>query len=183
MSFLTSSFKFASRFEKGSSSNSILGFAARLLAIATLCFSPPLNSYLSSFCVVTNALRLNFYDMSNTSKDKPVRHKIDTNRLDAVTAGYFHKPAVPADNAASNIPLKENDKEDTTMKKILEVEGMMCEHCKAAVEKALASVDGVKSSDADLKAGTASVTLTSDVTDETLAQAVTDAGYKIKGIK
>jgi len=60
---------------------------------------------------------------------------------------------------------------------------MMCEHCKAAVEKALASVDGVKSSDADLKAGTASVTLTSDVTDETLAQAVTDAGYKIKGIK
>lgn len=69
------------------------------------------------------------------------------------------------------------------MKKILEVEGMMCEHCKAAVEKALASVDGVKSSDADLKAGTASVTLTSDVTDETLAQAVTDAGYKIKGIK
>lgn len=138
---------------------------------------------LSSFCVVTNALRLNFYDMSNTSKDKPVRHKIDTNRLDAVTAGYFHKPAVPADNAASNIPLKENDKEDTTMKKILEVEGMMCEHCKAAVEKALASVDGVKSSDADLKAGTASVTLTSDVTDETLAQAVTDAGYKIKGIK
>lgn len=70
------------------------------------------------------------------------------------------------------------DKGEMKMIKVLNVEGMMCEHCKARVIKVLEGVDGVKSADVDLAAKTATVELSEDVADEILVAAVTDAGYE-----
>lgn len=69
------------------------------------------------------------------------------------------------------------------MTKVLTVEGMMCVHCKANVEKALSAVAGVTSAVADLEAKTATVTLAAPVADEVLTAAVTDAGYEVKGVQ
>ncbi|MBR3358228.1 MAG: cation transporter [Solobacterium sp.] len=68
------------------------------------------------------------------------------------------------------------------MKKTLNVEGMMCEHCEARVKKALEKVDGVKCAVADKDAGTAVVELEKDVADEILIKAVEDQDYTVKGI-
>lgn len=69
------------------------------------------------------------------------------------------------------------------MKKILTVEGMQCEHCKASVEKALSGVSGVSSAKVDLKKKTATVTLSGDVSDAALTQAVADTGFAVVGIE
>ncbi|MCD8085277.1 MAG: heavy metal translocating P-type ATPase [Clostridiales bacterium] len=76
-----------------------------------------------------------------------------------------------------------NQNEVKTMTKVLTVEGMMCVHCKARVEKALSAVAGVTSAVADLEAKTATVTLDAPVADEVLTAAVTDAGYEVKGVQ
>ena len=76
----------------------------------------------------------------------------------------------------------EKNKEDTDMKKTLDVEGMMCEHCEARVKKALEAVDGVESASADHNAGKAVVVLTEDVDDAVLKKAVEDQDYKVTGI-
>ena len=68
------------------------------------------------------------------------------------------------------------------MKKTIEIEGMMCQHCQAFVKKALDAVEGVEATDVDLSAGKATVTLAVDVADDVLTSAVTDAGYKVTGI-
>lgn len=68
------------------------------------------------------------------------------------------------------------------MKKIIDIEGMMCPRCVAHVEKALNAIDGVEAK-ADLEKKCAEVTLTKDVPDETLAAAVTEAGYDVKGVR
>ncbi len=72
------------------------------------------------------------------------------------------------------------DKGEKKMEKTLKVEGMMCMHCKAHVEKALSAVSGVESVAVDLDAKTATVTLNTEVDDEVLTKAVTDAGYSVK---
>jgi copper chaperone CopZ len=64
------------------------------------------------------------------------------------------------------------------MKKIMAIKGMSCEHCKATVEKALKSVDGVSQAVVDLKAGNAEITLSEPVSDEALKKVVRDAGYE-----
>ncbi len=68
------------------------------------------------------------------------------------------------------------------MTKTIDIEGMMCAHCVAHVEKALNAIDGV-SAKADLENKCAVVTLTKDVSDEMLAAAVTEAGYEVKGVR
>ena len=68
------------------------------------------------------------------------------------------------------------------MKKTLDVEGMICEHCEARVKKALEAVDGVESASADHNAGKAVVVLTEDVDDAVLKKAVEDQDYKVTGI-
>lgn len=67
------------------------------------------------------------------------------------------------------------------MKKILTVEGMMCHHCQAHVQKALEAVEGVSAVEVNLEAKTATVTLAADVSDAVLTAAVTDAGYEVTG--
>ena len=108
---------------------------------------------LSSVCVVSNALRLRLWK----PKTKPVPSAAGT----------------AAEHIADN-------EEEPTMKKTVTIEGMMCAHCVAHVEKALTALPGVKAT-VDLTSGTAVVE--GDVTDEAIRAAVTDAGYTVKGIQ
>ena len=107
---------------------------------------------LSSFCVVTNALRLNFVNIYDARKDKKQKQK---NQI---------------------------IKEKKEMKKTMKIEGMMCGHCEAAVKKALEALDGVEMAEVSHEAGTAIVTLSSDVSDEVLTKAVEDKDYKVLSV-
>lgn len=108
---------------------------------------------LSSVCVVTNALRLNFVKIFSSKHDKKIRHK----------------------NALKNT---KNIKEKSAMTKTLKIEGMMCPHCEATVKSALEEVDGVLSAEVSHTEGKAEVTLSKDVPLEALQKAVEDKGYK-----
>jgi Cu2+-exporting ATPase len=110
---------------------------------------------LSSFCVVTNALRLNFFNMRNPKHDHKMRNKL------------------------KNI----NKKENKIMTKTLKIEGMMCAHCEMHTKNALEAIDGVKTAEVSHKNGTAVVTLEKDVSNDTLKKAVTDQGYKVTDIQ
>ena len=68
------------------------------------------------------------------------------------------------------------------MKKVMKIDGMMCSHCTGTVTKVLSAIDGV-TAEVSLKDKCAYITLDKDVADEVLSKAVTDAGYKVKGIK
>ena len=107
---------------------------------------------LSSFCVVSNALRLNLFDIRNAAKDKKIK------------------------------PIQQI-KEEPKMTKTLKVEGMMCPHCEARVKKALEAIDGVEEAVASHEAGTAVVTLSKDVADDTLKSAVEAQDYPVLGIE
>ena len=117
---------------------------------------------LSSFCVVTNALRLNFVDIRSTKHDHKKKH----------TAA----PAQASSCSAGSCAIKE----ETTMSKTMSIEGMMCQHCVAHVTKALTEVPGVTSVNVSLENKNAVVTGSAD--DKALIDAVTDAGYKVKKI-
>lgn len=106
---------------------------------------------LSSFCVVTNALRLNLFNIRNTKGDK--RRK--------------------------TIVVKEED----TMKKTLKIEGMMCGHCEARVKKALEALAEVTEAEVSHEAGTAIVTLNSEVSEEALKAAVEAQDYPVTAIQ
>ena len=110
---------------------------------------------LSSFCVVTNALRLNLFKMYDASKDKKIKHKKESKKK----------------------------QEESTMTKTMKIEGMMCGHCEARVKKTLESIDGVKEAVVSHEAGTAVVTLEKEVADEVLKNAVEAQEYPVKGIE
>ena len=127
---------------------------------------------LSSFCVVSNALRLNLFDLHST------RHN--------------HKTASPAaapvqsaaeNNKKSDAEAPEVKTEDNTMKKTLKVEGMMCGHCEARVKKALEALPEVDEAVVGHEAGTAIVTLNAEVADDVLKNAVEAQDYKVTGIQ
>ncbi len=123
---------------------------------------------LSSVCVVTNALRLRFFKRKGTlvaEKSAPV--------LEASHIGIGN-PAAPVEEVSQE---PENEKGSSEMKKVLIVDGMMCAHCQAHVQKALAGVEGVTEAVVDLESKKATVTLAQDVADQTLMDAVTEAGY------
>ncbi len=105
---------------------------------------------LSSFCVVTNALRLNWFNMHNTKKDKKIKAK---------------------------------KKQEVTMEKTLKIEGMMCGHCEARVQKCLEALPEVESADVSHEAGTAVVTLNADLADSILQKAVENQDYKVLSIQ
>ena len=127
---------------------------------------------LSSFCVVSNALRLNLFDLHST------RHN--------------HKTASPAaapvqsaaeNNKKSDAEAPEVKTEDNTMKKTLKVEGMMCGHCEARVKKALEALPEVDEAVVSHEAGTAIVTLNAEVADDVLKNAVEAQDYKVTSIQ
>lgn len=111
---------------------------------------------LSSFCVVTNALRLNLVNVHSPKRDK--KKKAVDIKLN-ITAG--------------------NNKEEKTVTKTIKVEGMMCPHCEAAVKKALEAIDGVKEATASHEKCEAVAELEKDVDLSVLEKAITEAGYKV----
>ena len=133
--------------------------AAGAFVRAGLTLNPMLGAAamsLSSFCVVTNALRLNFFKAHDASRDKPRGN---------------HK--------AKPIEIKTTGKEGSDMTVTLKIEGMMCPHCEARVKKALEALDGVESAVVSHEAGTAVVTGSADF--ETMKAAVEAADYKVLG--
>ena len=130
---------------------------------------------LSSFCVVTNALRLNLLNI-RSSKGDGKRSPVQLPDLEEFSALTI----VPAEEEYMEPASEPENKEETTMKKIITVEGMMCGNCQKHVQKALAAVPGVSEAVVDLDAGKATVTLSADVADKVLMDAVTEAGYTPK---
>ncbi|MCM1082852.1 MAG: heavy metal translocating P-type ATPase [Clostridium sp.] len=118
---------------------------------------------LSSFCVVTNALRLNLF--------KPSKYGIENKAADYLVA--------QADNEMNHV----EKKEENNMTKTINIEGMMCGHCEASVKKALEELDGVAEAVVSHEKGTAVVTLSSEVSDDVLKKAVEDKDYTVKGIE
>ena len=118
---------------------------------------------LSSFCVVTNALRLNLFKLHNAGMD----HK--------------RKDAIAVDIISDNSNNKKE--EDNKMTKTIHIEGMMCGHCEAHVKKALEAIDGVAEAQASHEKGTAVVTLTADVADDVLTKAVEEQDYKVISVE
>ena len=110
---------------------------------------------LSSFSVVTNALRLNFFRMHDSGRDHKIKNKLK------ITI----------------------EKETKIMEKTLKIEGMMCGHCEMHTKKALEALDGVTKASVSHKTGTAIVTLEKDISDDILKQAVADQGYKVTDIQ
>ena len=121
---------------------------------------------LSSFCVVTNALRLNLFNMHDAKKDKKLKNPAIIKEL--------------VDNNKTNH--NQENKEIGTMKKTMKIEGMMCGHCEATVKKALEGLDGVTSAEVSYEAGTAVVELSADVADDVLKKTVEDKDYKVTAI-
>ena len=126
---------------------------------------------LSSFCVVTNALRLNAFDMRSADKDVKLKNPVQTD-ADGKLLSEYTKEREAA----------ERSRKEATMTKTMKIEGMMCEHCEATVKKVLEKIDGVASADVSHKEGTAVVTLSADVADEKLKEAVEDRDYKVVSI-
>ena len=128
---------------------------------------------LSSFCVVSNALRLNLFDLHSTKHDRKPK-----------SAALPAAPVQPAaaENTAEPVSAPVV-KEDNAMKKTLHVEGMMCGHCEARVKKALEALPAVDEAVVSHEAGTAIVTLNAEVSDEDLKKAVEDQDYKVTGIE
>ena len=124
---------------------------------------------LSSFCVVSNALRLNLFGVHSTKHDRAPKNA-------ASLPAALTQPAAD-ENKESSV------KEDTAMKKTLKVEGMMCGHCEARVKKALEALPEVTEAVVSHEAGTAIVTLNADVADDVLKKAVEDQDYNVTGIQ
>ena len=111
---------------------------------------------LSSFCVVSNALRLNLFKIYDASKDKKLKAKKEKKR---------------------------SKKEDKTMKKIMHIEGMMCGHCEAAVKKALEALPQVDEAVVSHEAGTAELTLNAEIADDVLKKTVEDKDYTVTSVE
>ena len=128
---------------------------------------------LSSFCVVSNALRLNLFDLHSTKHDRKPK-----------SAALPAAPVQPAaaENTAEPVSAPVV-KEDNAMKKTLHIKGMMCCHCEARVKKALEALPAVDEAVVSHEAGTAIVTLNAEVSDADLKKAVEDQDYKVTGIE
>ena len=150
---------------------------------------------LSSIFVVGNALRLRGFKSGFTplKKGTPETEQAETKQAteqvtkqDAANAKQCMLEASADQNSKSNQEKekeKEKEKERTnTMTKVISIEGMMCNHCTGTVQKALEAVEGVKAVTMSLEQKNATVELASDVADEVLTKAVTDAGYEVKAV-
>ena len=109
---------------------------------------------LSSFTVCMNALRLNMLNIHDSKKDRPIRHKA-----------------------------KQESEGEKEMKKTMKSEGMRCSHCEASVKKALEAIDGVESAEVSHEAGTAIVTMSKEVSNDVLKNAVEAKDYNVTGIE
>jgi Cu2+-exporting ATPase len=117
---------------------------------------------MSSFCVVSNALRLNLIDVYNSQKDKKISNHTNINIMEN----------------------KNKEKvEEKNMKKTMKIEGMMCKHCEANVKKVLEGLTEVEVADVSHEAGTAVVTLNAEIDNGVLIKAVEDNDYKVLSVE
>lgn len=123
---------------------------------------------LSSFCVVSNALRLNLFDLHSTKRDRNTK------------AASLPSVLIQTDSEATTEP---EIKEEPTMKKTMNIEGMMCPHCEARVKKALEKLPEVTEAVVSYEAGTAIITLNAEVADDVLKQAVEAQDYPVTSIQ
>ena len=157
---------------------------------------------LSSFCVVTNALRLNLFKMHDASKDHPMRKRAEqvankggekaenagAVRMGAEDTRSIGQTANGNETVSKEMQKSENQKnninmEGITMTKTMNIEGMMCGHCEARVKKALEALAGVESAEVSHEKGTAVVSMSADVSDDTLKEAVEAQDYKVDSIQ
>ena len=157
---------------------------------------------LSSFCVVTNALRLNLFKMHDASKDHPMRKRAEqvankggekaenagAVRMGAEDTRSIGQTANENETVSKEMQKSENQKnninmEGITMIKTMNIEGMMCGHCEARVKKALEALAGVESAEVSHEKGTAVVSMSADVADDTLKEAVEAQDYKVNSIQ
>lgn len=129
---------------------------------------------LSSFCVVSNALRLNWFKMYDGSRDRKRRTK-DT--------AEHRREEQKAELQTDTRNTENNKKEETTMTKTMKIEGMMCGHCEARVKKVLEALPQVDAAEVSHEAGTAVLTLNADIDNEVLRKTVEDQDYKVIGIE
>lgn len=120
---------------------------------------------LSSFCVVSNALRLNFVKPYDSKKDKSIKNPITGNLIQ---------------NEANNLTNNESRKEDKEMKII--VNGMMCGHCEAHVKKALEAIEGIETAAPSHEENLVTITTTKDINESLIKAAVEEAGYEYGGM-
>ena len=132
---------------------------------------------LSSFCVVTNALRLNLFDVHSTRKDKKISQKHGDQAINQHTDPGKHTNGNPDDNQ-----ITKQEKENQAMTKTMHIEGMMCGHCEATVKKALEALPEVTSAEVSHEAGTAVVTSSTEVADDVLKKTVEEKDYKVTAI-
>ena len=171
---------------------------------------------LSSFCVVTNALRLNLVKVYDTSRDARYKRialrkglvvsagssdrsevnagagdgRVDVNSNAGISnraevngnSGVIDTNVIASNTGKDNISSNKEKKEVIIMTKTMNIEGMMCGHCEARVKKALEAVEGVSEAVVSHENGTAVVTLTADVADDVLKNAVEEQDYKVTGI-
>ena len=138
---------------------------------------------LSSFCVVMNALRLNLKDIHNSNHDKPRKNHKKTSKGSQKDCACDDFACEIENNNEILKSTGEVAKENIFMKKVMYVEGMMCSHCEARVQKALESIEGVKEARADHEKGVVTVKLTGDIADDVLKEAVEAQDYKVTGIE
>ena len=157
---------------------------------------------LSSFCVVTNALRLNLFKMHDASKDHPMRKRAEKAankggekaenagavRMGAEDTRSIGQTANGNETVSKEMQKSESQKnninmEGITMTKTMNIEGMMCGHCEARVKKALEALAGVEGAEVSHEKGTAVVNMSADVADDTLKEAVEAQDYKVDSIR
>ncbi len=143
---------------------------------------------LSSFCVVSNALRLNFFKLYDTNKDKKIKSNQNRERNKEVSQekNQQNQTKEARQTQQNGSTIKEpiiNKKEKKTMKKTMKIEGMMCGRCEAHVKKALESVAGVAEVEVSHVEGTAIVTLNEEVADDALRQVVEAQDYDVLSIE
>ena len=155
--------------------------AAGCFVWAGLTLNPMLGAAamsLSSFCVVTNALRLNLFKLHDASKDKRIKNEV------TLPAALFASPEeepVQAGKAMPETDAPAEEEPDGVVRTIV-IQGMMCEHCEKRVKKYLEALPGVEEAAVSHEAGTALVRFSQPESDEALTKAVTDAGYTVEAI-
>ncbi len=144
---------------------------------------------LSSFCVVTNALRLNLFDLRSTKRDrKKAIRKISTEAGQKEEQKIEKQESVNREKETDTNQqvvkqLKNKRKEVNNMEKTMKINGMMCGHCEARVKKALEALPEVKEAAVSHEAGTAVLTLDAPVADEILKKAVEDQDYEVVSVE
>ncbi|MBR1742619.1 MAG: metal-transporting ATPase, partial [Lachnospiraceae bacterium] len=134
---------------------------------------------LSSFCVVTNALRLNFCKLYDAAHD----HKSFSKRKNHLEGKKLYGGSISGAGNAVSAENKNQKEEDKEMTKTMKIEGMMCEHCEARVKKALEALDHVEEAKVSHKEGTAVLSLSGEVEDAVLTKAVEEQDYKVLAVE